>query len=71
MNEPLRVDIRGDIAVVTLDRPRSLNAADASLHGALTTVWSSLATHGRLRAVVLTGAGKAFSAGGDLHLLSE
>jgi enoyl-CoA hydratase len=71
MGEPLQVDLRANIAVVTLDRPDALNAADASLHGALTTVWARLAAHEELRAVVLTGAGKAFSAGGDLHLLSE
>ncbi len=59
------------IALVTLNRPEALNAANEELHGAICTVWSELAVLPDLRAVVLTGAGKAFSAGGDLPLLDR
>jgi enoyl-CoA hydratase len=56
---------------VTLDRPEALNAVDADLHRALAEVWSELSADAEARAVVLTGAGSAFSAGGDLDLVRE
>jgi enoyl-CoA hydratase len=59
------------IAVVTLNRPDALNSANEELHGAISQVWSELADTSGVRAVVITGAGKAFSAGGDLPLLSR
>jgi enoyl-CoA hydratase len=70
--EPLLVH-RGDdgLTVVTLNRPEALNAANEDLHGAISAVWSDLASDPGCRAVVLTGAGKAFSAGGDLDLLER
>ena len=71
-NPPLRLDQDGDgIVVVTLDRPDALNAANEDLHGAIAGVWSELAARPGARAVVLTGAGSAFSAGGDLSLLER
>jgi enoyl-CoA hydratase len=57
------------VVVVTLNRPQALNAANDELHGAVAGIWSELATRSGVGAVVLTGAGKAFSAGGDLPLL--
>jgi enoyl-CoA hydratase len=68
---PLLVERRGAIGVVTLDRPDAYNAADEALHGALARVWPELGADPEVRAVVLTGAGRAFSAGGDLHLLDR
>jgi enoyl-CoA hydratase len=64
---------RGDdgVATVTLNRPAALNAADEDLHGAIADVWSELADMPDVKAVVLTGAGTAFSAGGDLPLLQR
>jgi enoyl-CoA hydratase len=59
------------VLVVTLNRPEALNSANEQLHGALATLWSDLAGKPDVRAVVLTGAGKAFSAGGDLPLLQR
>ena len=59
------------VAVVTLNRPAALNAADEELHHAITGVWAELAQQPGLRAVVLTGAGTAFSAGGDLSFLQR
>ena len=69
---PLIVEPGTDgIVLVTLNRPDSLNAADEELHGAVATVWADVARIEGARAVVLTGAGKAFSAGGDLTLLDR
>ena len=59
------------VAVVTLNRPAAFNAANEELHGAIAAVWAGLAEQPGLRAVVLTGAGKAFSGGGDLPLLQR
>ena len=69
MSEPISVTWQGPIALVTLNRPEALNAASAELHNAVTHVWEGLAADPGLRSVVLTGAGQAFSAGGDLNLL--
>jgi enoyl-CoA hydratase/carnithine racemase len=69
---PIVIDKGEDgVAVVTLNRPESLNAADEEMHGAIATVWSQVAELPDCRAVVLTGAGSAFSAGGDLSLLDR
>jgi len=57
--------------VVTLNRPDALNAANAALHGAIAQLWLELDADAEARAIVLTGAGSAFSAGGDLHLLQQ
>ena len=57
----------GRIAVITLNRPRVLNALSAALKGELMTAFARIAADGEIRAVVLTGAGKAFSAGQDLN----
>ncbi len=65
----LLVQRDGAVAVVTLNRPEALNAADAELHGAIARVWAELDADPDLRAIVLTGSGTAFSAGGDLDLL--
>lgn len=62
----LLVECDGAVRVVTLNRPEVLNAANQALHDALTDVWRHLAADPGARAVVLTGAGRAFSAGGDL-----
>jgi enoyl-CoA hydratase len=64
--EALEVTMDGPVRVVTMSRPESLNAADAVMHRELADVWGLLAVDPGCRAVVLTGAGRAFSAGGDL-----
>ena len=59
------------IVVVTLNRPGSLNSADEELHGAVARVWDRAAAIPGARAIVLTGAGRAFCGGGDLNLLAR
>ncbi|ADP80565.1 enoyl-CoA hydratase/isomerase family protein [Pseudofrankia inefficax] len=65
------IEARGAVRVVTLNRPESFNAADEALHEALALLWPRLDADADCRAIVLTGAGKAFSAGGDLGLLDR
>jgi enoyl-CoA hydratase len=69
--DPVLIEARGAVRVVTLNRPETLNASDEELHGALAALWPALDADPEVRAVVLTGAGKAFSAGGDLGLLDR
>ncbi|WP_173166961.1 enoyl-CoA hydratase/isomerase family protein [Phytohabitans suffuscus] len=53
------------VCIVTLNRPRTLNAFNAELHHALPILLAELDDDVDVRAVVLTGAGNAFSSGGD------
>ena len=63
---PLQLDRRGAIAVLTLHRPERLNAVSLPLYRALGDAVRSLAVDRALRAIVLTGAGRAFCVGADL-----
>lgn len=67
------IDVRADgpLRIVTLNRPDALNAVDDALHTGLARLWPRLSEDPGVRAVVLTGAGKAFSAGGDFAYLEE
>jgi enoyl-CoA hydratase len=58
----------GPVCLVTLNRPDALNAANPALHRAVARLWRHLAEQPELRAVVITGAGRAFCAGGDMDL---
>lgn len=72
MNEAvLYVDADGPVRIVVLNRPDALNAANAELHRRIAEVWGELLADGGCKAVVLTGSGRAFSAGGDLNLLAD
>ncbi len=56
----------GDVLVVTIDHPDSeMNAVDHDLHADLTALFRRLRSEREARAVLLTGRGRAFSAGGD------
>jgi enoyl-CoA hydratase len=54
-----------------MNRPEKLNAADGEMHADLTEIWRVIDTDPSVNAVLLTGAGKAFSAGGDLDLVDK
>jgi enoyl-CoA hydratase len=62
----LLIEERGPVRVVTMNRPEALNAGSEELTNAIVKVWAWLADDVDARAVVLTGAGRAFSAGGDM-----
>lgn len=62
----IRVARDGDVLRATIDRPDDpRNAVDGALHRDLTELFARLRTETEARAVLLTGAGSAFSAGGD------
>lgn len=54
------------VATVTLNNPAKHNAFDDNIIGLLTRAFTELASNGNVRAMILTGNGKSFSAGGDL-----
>jgi 2-(1,2-epoxy-1,2-dihydrophenyl)acetyl-CoA isomerase len=64
--ETLRIDVDGDIGTLTLDRPKVLNAMSPELIGELVTAAAWLTDRAPLRGLIVTGAGRGFSAGGDV-----
>jgi enoyl-CoA hydratase len=67
----LTVEVDGPIRKVVLNRPDHLNAVNQPLHFALARVWRMLSADRDARVVILTGAGRAFSAGGDLDWIAS
>jgi len=59
------------VVLVTINRPELMNATNARLHWELTQVWLTIDADPAARVALITGAGKAFSAGGDLELVEE
>lgn len=64
--ETIRIDVDGEIGTLTLDRPKVLNAMSPELIAELVIAAAWLADRAPLRALIVTGAGRAFSAGGDV-----
>jgi enoyl-CoA hydratase len=56
---------------ITLNRPDKFNAADAAMHQAFVDLWPMVDRDPEVRVAVITGAGKAFSAGGDLQRVQD
>ena len=73
MNESAEVvsyELREAVALITLNRPEALNSFDGALRKQLGAALQRAATEPQVRSVVLTGAGRAFSAGADLKAMS-
>ena len=69
--DELTVTADGPLRLVTFNRPAELNAVNQNLHWALANVWRQLAADLDAKVVILTGAGRAFSAGGDLDWITS
>jgi enoyl-CoA hydratase len=69
--EGLAVDADGPIRVVRLNRPDHLNAVNHGLHRALADVFPQIDADAGARVAVITGTGRAFSAGGDFDYLDQ
>jgi enoyl-CoA hydratase len=67
----LRTSYRGRILTVTMDRPEVKNAANVPMHRELSTVFYDVARDPDCDVVILTGAGDAFSSGGDIGAMRE
>src|ERR1044072_4119906 len=63
----LRIEIDGEIGTLTLGRPDAFNAMSPEVIGELATDFAWLAAPARLGGLIVTGAGKAFCAGGDVN----
>ena len=70
---PDEIDVVADgpLRIITLNRPDALNAVNDALHTGLARLWPRLSEDHDARAAVLTGRGRAFSAGGDFEYLKE
>src|SRR4051812_43095935 len=66
MADPIRLDIEGTLAIITLARPEKLNALDEAMMAGLSAAADRIDGDGNLRAAILTGEGKGFCAGGDI-----
>ena len=62
----MRFEIEGEIGTLTLDRPDALNAMSPEMIFELTVAFAWLADRAPIRALIVTGAGRAFSSGGDV-----
>ncbi len=67
----VRVEADGPVRIVRLSRPEQLNAINDELHRGLTRVFPQLSDDSDARVAVITGEGRAFSAGGDFDLLDR
>ena len=65
----IRVEADGPVRIVRLNRPDHLNAVNDELHQALARLFPQLSADRDARVAVITGEGRAFSAGGDFDLL--
>lgn len=70
---PTEIDVQADgpLRIITLNRPDSLNSVNDDLHHGLAKIWQRMSDDLSARAAVITGAGRAFSAGGDFAYLAE
>ncbi|MEU9897477.1 enoyl-CoA hydratase/isomerase family protein [Streptomyces phaeochromogenes] len=73
MTDPadLVVSSHGPVRLIELNRPEQLNAMSEELHSGLASVWDTLADDPDARVVVLTGRGRAFSAGGNFDIMTR
>src|SRR6266581_3784969 len=55
------------VATITLNRPERLNALTFEVYRELTELFAALVNEKDVRVVVITGAGRAFCSGGDVH----
>lgn len=71
MSDLVLMEVREGVAVLTLNRPDKLNALSYALVDRLMHLLDTIEDDAALRAVILTGAGRAFSAGADIKEFSE
>jgi len=65
-DQPVRLNVSDAVATITLDRPEVLNALNLSMTEALAGAIQVCKDDDRIRAVIITGAGRGFCAGGDM-----
>lgn len=71
MTDVVLREVRGPVAVLTLNRPEARNAVDDAMREALRAELDALSADEEVRVIVLTGAGSAFCAGGDIKSMRQ
>jgi 2-(1,2-epoxy-1,2-dihydrophenyl)acetyl-CoA isomerase len=71
MTDTVRFEVSGPVATITLNRPDRLNAMTEELIGGVLARLEQASADDAIQAVVLTGAGRGFCAGGDLGAMGE
>ena len=71
MTESLAIERQGPVGLLTMNRPERHNAFDDVLIGQLTEAFRSMEAEDGIRVIVLSGAGKSFSAGADLNWMKR
>ena len=69
--ENIEIDVSDGVATCTLNRPDALNAVTRQMHKELESLFGQLSEDRDVRAIVLTGAGRAFCAGGDVKEMGD
>lgn len=71
MPAEITVEADGPLRIIRLNRPEDLNAVNHDLHEGLADLFPQISADREARAAVITGNGRAFSAGGDFRYLRE
>lgn len=71
MSDTVQLSTEGAVAVITLNRPESLNAMNPEMLDTMFRVAEKAANDPAVRCVVITGNGRAFSAGGDVKAMAQ
>lgn len=71
MSDPVLIDVKNNIALLTLNRPEKLNALNYATNDLLLQLLDRIEDDPDIHAVIITGAGRAFSAGGDIHEFAQ
>lgn len=71
MHKDLLLEQQGGVAILTLNRPERLNTLTIQLVASLREVVAEVRTHGRMRALLVTGGERCFSAGADISVLND
>jgi enoyl-CoA hydratase len=69
--EFLKVEVADRVATITINRPESLNAVNNVVHHELEQIWIDVRADRDVNAIILTGAGRAFCAGGDVKGMAD
>ena len=67
----LIIEKQDGVALLTMNRPEVFNATGFTLHNELSRIWLDLGRDPEVRVAVITGAGNAFSAGGDFDMIEK
>ncbi len=69
--ETLKIEVQDQVATITLNRPQVLNAVNPQMHTELEELFGEISSDDSINAIVLTGAGRAFCAGGDVKGMDQ